>query len=406
MNLYSKRREMLLKNLGPNSVVILFSSDAETEEGRFKINRNFYYLTGIDKKQMILVLMDKAGVTSESLFILPYDETEALWVGGRISAQEASETADIKDILNYNDFDSFMESTLSRFRGLDLKVYLDSFVDENGNVSKSSEYANELLTKYPHLTIKDLFPYTTRMRLIKDDYEITCIKQANNITKQGIQAMMKSIKPGLNEMTMEGVFTFSCNQNVCNEFAFKTIAASGPRATTLHYSDNNQIMQDGELFLQDLGATFKHYCADVTRTYPVNGKFTERQKELYQIVLNVQKLVEQNARVGVKIRDLNRLVIQYYKQELPKHGLTKDVSEYYYHNISHHLGLDCHDADGGLGAILEAGNVISNEPGLYVADEGIGIRIEDDLLITGTGAINLSKDIIKEIDDIENFMNN
>ena len=406
MNLYSKRREMLQKNLGKNSIAIFFSNDAVNEEGRFKINRNFYYLTGIDKRDMALALIDKNGVVSEHLFILPYDEKLALWVGGRLSKEEASEISDVKDIRDYNDFDSFIDSILDYYRGLqDIKIYLDIFVDEDGNPSKSSNYGKELIKKYPHLMIKDSFPFTTRMRLIKDEYEITCIKQANAITKQGVLAMMKSIKPGLNEMSMEGVFTFTLNQNVCNEFAFKTIAASGPRATTLHYSNNNQVMKDGELFLQDLGATFKHYCADVTRTYPVNGIFTDRQKELYQIVLNVQKLVQNNARVGVKIKDLNNLVIQYYKQELPKHGLNKDVSEYYYHSISHHLGLDCHDADGGLGAVLEAGNVISNEPGLYVADEGIGIRIEDDLLITGTGAVNLSEGIIKEIDDIEKYMN-
>lgn len=405
MNLYAKRRELLQKNLEPNSIAILFSSDAINEEGRFKINRNFYYLTGIDKESMILALVNKNGVTSEHLFVLPYDETLALWVGGRLTHEEASEISEIKDVEDYNDFDSFLDRIFDYYRGFnDMKIYLDIFTDEDGNPSKASNFGNKLLTKYPNLVIKDLFPYTTRMRLIKDEYEITCIKRATEITRQGIEAMMKSIKPNINEMCMEGVFTFTLNQNVCNEFAFKTIAASGKRATTLHYQDNNQVMKDGELFLQDLGATFKHYCADVTRTYPVNGKFTNRQKELYQIVLNVQKLVEENARVGMKIRELNNLVIKYYEEELPKHGLNKPVREYYYHSISHHLGLDCHDADGGLGAVLEAGNIISNEPGLYVADEGIGIRIEDDLLITGTGAVNLSKDIIKEIDDIEKFM--
>lgn len=404
MNLYSKRRELLQKNLNQNSIAIFFSSDAIQEEGRFNINRNFYYLTGIDREQMVLVLIDKAGLKSEHLFILPYDEKEALWVGGRLSKKEATKISNIEDIRNLEDFDGFIERILDYYRGNNLSVYLDTFVKEDGTPSKASEYGNKLLTKYPGIKVIDVFPFTTRMRLIKDDYEVTCIKQAINITKSGIQSMMKAIKPGLNEMAMQGVFTFTLNQNVCNECSFKTIAASGRRATILHYSDNNQVMEDGELFLQDLGATFKHYCADITRTYPVNGVFTNRQKELYKLVLNAQKIVQDNARVGVKVRDLNKMVVDYYKTELPKHGLNKDVSEYYYHSVSHHLGIDCHDVDGGLGDVLEAGNIITNEPGLYVSDEGIGIRIEDDLLITGTGAVNLSEDIIKEIEDIENFM--
>lgn len=403
MNLYSKRRELLSKDLGQNSIAVLFSSDVAFEQGRFSINRNFYYLTGLDKESMALVIVNKQGVISEHLFILPYDETQARWVGGRMLANEASEIADVKDVQDYSNLNDYLNRILGYYRGTSFKVYLDLWTKEVGT-TMSEDFAKELKEKYPSIEIKDIFPIITKMRLVKDDYEVTCIRQAINITKQGINSMMKAIKPGVNEMTMQGVFSLALNQNLCDEYAFDTIAASGSRATILHYSDNNQVMKDGELFLQDLGATFKHYCGDITRTYPVNGKFTDRQKEIYQIVLNVQKLVEENARVGVKIRDLNKLVIAYYEKELPKHGLNKPVSEYYFHSISHHLGLDCHDADGGLGDTLVAGNVISNEPGLYIADEGIGIRIEDDLLITGTGVINLSKDIIKEIDDIEAYM--
>ena len=405
MNLYSKRRELLTKDLGQDAMAILFSSDVEFEQGRFSINRNFYYLTGLDKENMALVLINFNGILSEHLFILPYDEVQAKWVGGRMLKEEASEIADIEDVREYNELDDFVMAILTRYRASSFTLYFDLWSKSEG-ATISGRYIEKLKERVPGVTIKDIFPLTTRLRLVKDDYEITCIKQAINITGQGIQQMMKTIKPELNEMAMQGVFTFTLNQNLCDEYAFDTIAASGPRATILHYSDNNQIMEDGELFLQDLGATFKHYCGDITRTYPVNGKFTNRQKEIYQIVLDVQKLVQKNAKVGVKIRDLNQMVIDYYKEELPKHGLMKPVSEYYYHNISHHIGLDCHDADGGLGATLQAGNVISNEPGLYIADEGIGIRIEDDLLITGTEAVNLSEGIIKEIADIEKFMAN
>ncbi len=193
-------------------------------------------------------------------------------------------------------------------------------------------------------------------------------------------------------------------QNVCNKNAFKSICASGKRATVLHYSDNNQTMNDGELFLCDLGATFKNYCADISRTFPVNGKFTNRQKEIYEVVLGAQRVVEENAKPGITLRELNKLVVDYYTKELPKHNLNKDVSEYYFHGVSHHLGLDTHDVNIG-NVPLVAGNIITNEPGLYIEDENIGIRIEDDLLITGTGNTVLSSDIPKQIEDIEKIAN-
>ena len=405
MNLYSKRRERLGRKLASDSITVIFSSDAEYEPGSFTINRNFYYLTGIDKESMALVLVNNAGELNEYMFILPYDQKMARWIGGRLLPEKVKELSDVENIRNINELDAFVEKTIKRNRANpNYRVYLDLFNREDEMPTRASLYAQKILSKYPNILINDVFYALTRLRLIKDDYEITCIKQAIGITKQGVVATMRSIQPGVNEMVMEGVFALTLNQNICNEFAFKTIAASGKRATVLHYQDNNQLMKSGELFLQDCGACFKHYCSDITRTFPVNGKFTARQKELYQVVLNAQKLVEENAKPGVRISDLTRLVTSYYKQELPKYGLVKPVSEYFWHEVSHHIGLDCHDADDGLGATLEVGNVISCEPGLYIADEGIGIRIEDDLLITSLGCQNLSKDIIKEVDDIEKLM--
>lgn len=404
MNLYSKRRQLLTNNLKDGTIAIFFSSDNEYDpENGFKVNRNFYYLTGIDAKDMILVLANKNGILEEKIFIEPYDEVEARWVGGRMKEEEVTKISEIKDVQGISSFEDTLEYYFERSRAYDFTFYLDLAQREIGN-TLAQTFVENFKNKHPNVIIKDVFKYIAELRLVKDEYELTCISRAIEITNYGIKAMMKAIRPGLNEMVMEGMFNLALSQNVCNETSFKTIAASGPRATILHYSDNKEIMQDGDLFLQDLGATFRHYCADITRTYPINGKFSERQKEIYQLVLNAQKLVETNAKPGVNIRDLNKLVVEYYRRELPKHGLNKDVSEYYYHSVSHHIGLDCHDADGGLGLILKEGNVISNEPGLYIADEGIGIRIEDDLLITKEGAFNMSKDIIKEVSDIENFM--
>lgn len=410
MNHYSNRRNKLMNLLQDNSMLILFSGKApyrsNDEVYPFCVDRNFYYLTGLEAENMILVLSRINNQISESIYIEPYDEYLAKWVGGRILPEEVEKISEIKNVNEINSFDSVMSSVFVRNRSMeDFTIYFDFYRYEmDQSDSKALEYVNRIKEKYPYLIFKDIYPYISRMRMIKDAYEISFIKKAINITKFGIDNMMKMSKPGISEMAMEGVFDFALKQSLCKETAFKTIAASGKRATILHYSDNNHVMQDNELFLCDLGATYNNYNADISRTFPVNGKFTDRQKQIYQLVLNANKLVEANAKPGVSIRQLNQLVIDYYTKELPKLGLNENVSTYYYHSCSHHLGLDTHDVGGGANQPLEVGNVITNEPGLYIEKEGIGIRIEDDLLITENGAEVLSRNIIKEIDDIENYM--
>ena len=398
MNLFSIRRERLIKDTANDSAIVLFSGNAimksEDEAYPFDVNRNFYYLTGLEKEMMALVVTMIDGRINEQLL--------AKWVGGRMLKEEAAKISGVLDISNYDELDAYLANILNRQRHNDkFKIYFDLWhYDAYQEASPAIKFANKLKLDHPALLIRDIYPLIAKSRMIKDDYELACIKQAINITNNGIKQMMASIRPGMNEMTMEGLFNLVLAQNVCNKNAFKSICASGKRATILHYSDNNQVMNDNELFLCDLGATFKNYCADISRTFPVNGKFSDRQKEIYELVLNAQKIVVENAKPGITLKELDNLVVEYYTRELPKHGLTKNVREYYFHGISHHLGLDTHDVNIG-NVPLAANNVITNEPGLYIEDENIGIRIEDDLLITGTGAVVLSSDIPKEIADIE-----
>lgn len=408
--MYKERRSELFKRIEGNFALIVFAGEAigksEDETYPFSINRNFYYLSGLENEGNILLLSRTDGKESESLFILPYDEVQARWVGGRMSKNDASNISEVNNIYEVGEFNDHLSRILNWNRkDKDFKIYLDLWhYSYNQPATPAHCLAAKLRQDYPAVRIMDSYELLATLRLVKDEGEIRNIQTAIAITRAGIEKMMKTIRPGMNEMVMEGVFNFVLMQNLCNENAFHTIAASGERACTLHYGDNNQVMNDGELFLCDLGATHKHYCADISRTFPVNGKFTERQKELYQLVLNAQKSVTEKARPGMTTRDLNDIVVNYYAEELPKHGLNKGVSEYYFHGVSHHLGLDTHDIDGGIGRILKPGNIITNEPGLYVADEGIGIRIEDDLLITEDKAIVLSKDIIKEVAEIEALM--
>lgn len=400
MKLYIDRRKRLAASIEDNSVVVLYSSDNASTEAKFNVNRNFYYLTGIDAKSQVLVISKINNEVKETIFILPYDELQAKWVGGRLRDFEAKEISGIEDVKYEEDFEDYMANLLTG----NIKVLLDLTDNEDVLMSYSENFANEITTEYENVEIDDVFRYMANLRLIKDEYELSCFKIAIDITKQGVEAMMKHIKPHMGEMEMEGIFDLELKKNMCDETSFKTIAASGERATILHYSKNNHIMENGELFLQDLGATYNHYCADVTRTYPVNGKFTDRQKQIYNTVLAAQKMVQENAKPGMTIKGLQQLVVDFYKEELPKIGLDGDVKEYYYHGVSHQIGLECHDLNNGLGNVLKPGMIISNEPGLYIEKEKIGIRIEDDLLITEDGCINLTSDIIKEVDEIEEFM--
>ena len=234
------------------------------------------------------------------------------------------------------------------------------------------------------------------------------MKKAIQITKQGIENIFKNANPNMMEYELEACFDYEIKRNGAKDKAFNTILAGGKNATVLHYNENNQKINDGDLVLLDLGASFGYYSADISRTFPICGKFSQRQKQLYNIVLEAQQKVIDAIKPGLPFKRLNEIVIEHYETELLKIGLIKDkeeVKNYYYHGVSHFLGLDTHDVTDGIQELKE-GMVITVEPGLYIAEEGIGIRIEDDVLVTKDGAENLSKDIIKTVDQIENFFNN
>ena len=269
---------------------------------------------------------------------------------------------------------------------------------------KPSNIFEEIMEK--GIEIINGFDFIASSRMEKTKAEITEMKQAIEITNKGIKALMENIAPGMIECQVESYFDQQIKYHGASGFAFKTIAASGANACVLHYSTNNTEIKDNELVLFDLGAEYNLYKADITRTIPANGKFTERQKQIYNIVLEGQRIVFEAIKPGLTTRDLNNILIKYYMTELKKIGLIQndnEVRKYYFHGVSHHLGLDTHDVTL-RDKPLTPGCVITVEPGLYIAEEGIGIRIEDDALVTETGCINLSSDIIKTVEDIEAYM--
>lgn len=408
--MFESNRKNLVNNMKENSLLIMFAGDAPyrsaDQKYKFTPNRNFYYLTGINDTKVILTILKTEKEVVETIFVQREDELMAKWIGRAISKNEASEVSKIKTIKYLDEFDSIVSSYINRL-GIN-KIYLDLERQSMDIPStQSQDMANILRIKYPCLKIKNIYPKIIKLRTVKNDYELEKIKKAIDITKSGIEAMAKNIKPNMHEYEVEAYFDFEIKRLGASSHAFNTICASGKNATVLHYEDNNQVMKDGDLILFDLGAEFDYYCADISRTIPVNGKFTDRQKQIYSIVLLALKAVEEEAKPGLTLKDLNDVAKKVLSKGCMYIGLIdkeEELSKYYFHSVSHSLGLDTHDvwsADNKL----EKGAIITNEPGLYIEEEGIGIRLENDLLIVEDGCINLSKHIPIEIDDIENLMN-
>ena len=411
---YNQRRQQLLSDKQGPCAAILFSGRAPMRSAdgayEFSVDRDFYYMTGIDHANMILVLTkDYAGNYVEALYIEPYDEVQAKWVGGRMRPAEATALSGIENIRYLDTFEAAVNTFIRTNRGEgSMTCWLDLWKHTpDQDPTLAHKFAHKLQQEQPALKIEDIFGDIARMRVIKSEAELEKMRVAQVTTQHAIEAMMRYAHPGVNECALEGAFDFELAKQNVREHAFHSIVAGGARATVLHYSENNQVVNDGEMVLIDLGSAHEHYCADISRTFPVNGKFTERQKEIYNIVLAVQDLIIEKARPGMTLADLNNMVIDFYAQELPKVGLLKDgktVRDYYYHSVSHSLGLDCHDVTTPSCKTLRPGMVITVEPGLYIEEEGIGIRIENDIVITEEKPIDLSSNILKTVEDIEAFM--
>jgi Xaa-Pro aminopeptidase len=326
-----------------------------------------------------------------------------------MSREEATEISGIEGIRDIGEFHQDLNGIIEGSRGLGkYNVYLDLWrYNEDQPDTPAHTLAAKLQARYPAVAINEIFGDMAAMRAVKSNTEIALMKRAQETTKIAIEAMMRYARPNINESELEGIFDFALMKQGVRQHAFESIVAGGARATTLHYKENNCIVEDGQLVLIDLGSAEKNYCADISRTFPINGKFTDRQKEIYNAVLEAQNIVISNARPGLTTRELNQMVIDYYESRLDDLGLRrngKGVRDYYYHGVSHSLGLDTHDICTERERTLKAGTVITVEPGLYIEDEGIGVRIENDILITDDGCIDLSADIPRTVEEIEAIM--
>lgn len=409
MDLVSRRKKIFEK-MESKSALLLFSGienhTSADEYARFEANRNFFYLTGLRRDHMILFMKKTMKEERTVLFIEEADPNAERWNGRKVTVDEAKEITAICEVHFLSEFDAFVNSMMTRD---DIgTVYFDCYRHAmedlpDYNLAKAKEFGE----KYPGCAIKNIFPEIAALRMVKDADEIALTEKAIDITQHALEYVMQHLEPGMAEYQAQADFEYQIRYNGAEWTAFPTIAGSGANGTMLHYDTNLDICEDGSLLLMDLGARFRGYNADITRTYPVNGKYSERQRAVYEVVLAANRKVAEEAKPGVTLRELNEICKKVLAEGCIKLGLIEkedEIGSYYMHGVSHHLGIDVHDVTNAEQEKLRPGNVITDEPGLYIDEWEIGIRIEDDLLITEDGCKCLSDGILKCPDEIEKFM--
>lgn len=419
--LFIENRRRFVKYLKPNSIAIFTSNDDYPRNGdqtfMFRQNSDLFYMSGIDQAKSILVLYPDSNRNEfkEILFTEETNDLIAIWYGKKYSKEEATQTSGIENVQWLDQFDSIITDLMANADN----VYLNT----NENIRFSSDvpyrdlrFVNEFKAKYPLHQYYRSAPIMRRLRTIKSKIEVDLMQQACDITEKAFRRVLKFVKPGVMEYEIEAEIIHEFTKNRASGHAYYPIIASGASACVLHYVENNKDCKEGDLILLDFGAEYANYAGDLSRTIPANGKFTSKQKDYYNAVLRTMKEAINMLVVGTTIDDYHEKVCKYAEQEMIDLGLftREDVNnqdpknplffKYYMHGTSHFMGLDVHDI-GFKQEPLQAGMVFSCEPGIYNLEEGIGIRIENDILITEDGPFDLMRNIPREVDEIEEIMN-
>ncbi|MEQ6118443.1 aminopeptidase P N-terminal domain-containing protein [Reichenbachiella sp. MALMAid0571] len=420
-DLFIQNRKKLASRLKPKSVAIFNSSDImpTSADGTmpFIQDANLFYLSGIDQEESILLLAP--GFPDERfreiLFLKETNEEIAIWEGHKYTANEAQETSGVRTIMWLDKF----ENTLATIMAESDEIYLDTneHIRNSSRVeTRSDRFVKWCKKRFPLHQYNRIAPHLYDLRCIKSNSEIDLIQHACNITESGFRRILDKTHPGVWEYELEAEFSHEFLRKRSRGFAYDPIIASGANACVLHYVENNQQCMDGDLLLMDVGAEYANYNADMTRTIPVNGKFSKRQRAVYDAVLRVKNVATAMLIPGNVIPDYHKAVGEVMEKELVDLGLisTSDIKnqkaewsaykKYFMHGTSHHLGLNVHDV-ASIYKKIEPGMVFTVEPGIYIREEGIGIRLEDNIVITENGHINLMKNIPIEADEIESLMN-
>lgn len=418
--LFITNRNRFIRQMKPNSIAIFVSNDEAPSNGDalypFKQNSDLYWLSGVTQEDSMVILFPNNPDPKyrEVLVLVRPNELKEKWDGKRLRTKEATALSGIQTIVWLDSIDALLQTWI---HSADI-IYLDTNEnDRKASLVKTKEYrfVEEMKNRYPLHQYERAAKILKELRGIKTQYEVEIIQKAIDITKDAFIRVMKFTKPGVWEYEIHAEIVHEFLKQRANGEAYGSIIASGDRARTLHYVTNNEECKDGELVLMDFGAAYGGYNADLTRTIPVNGKFTRRQKTIYNACLHLHDYAKSLLKPGITIVDYTEKVGEEATQQFLKIGLLKktDVKnedpenrayrKYLYHGISHHLGIDVHDL-GTRTEPIKAGMLFTVEPGIYIEEEQTGVRIENNVWITKNGNKDLMKDIPITIEDIEAVM--
>ena len=418
---YINNRNKLIANLLPNSIALFFSPDEYPKNGdqffKFRQSSNLYHLCGISQEETILILtaINKSKNHKSSLFIKQVGEKQRIWFGEKHSIEEAEAISGIENIKWNTDVDSEIEKQINTAENI--------YFIEEGNISSFDNIGSSntrrieaIKAKFPNKNYISINPLMQELRLIKQEEEFKAIQKAVSITKDAYYRVLKTLKPGMMEYEVEAEITYEYIKQGANGHAYDPIVASGKNACILHYVENDKECKDGDLLLLDFGAEYAYYASDCSRTIPVNGKFTEKQTKYYNAVLRVFEKAKKLYKPGNTINKINAKVEKWMEAEMIALGLfsEEDVKnqdtesplfkKHFPHGTAHFIGLDVHDI-GNKDTVFESGMLLSCEPGLYIENEEIGIRIETDMVV-GEVPLDLMTDYPVSVEEIESSMIN
>ncbi len=418
--LFSKNREKLIAELPPKSLVLVSSNDimptnADGTMG-FKQQTDLFYLSGLDQEETLLLLYPDAPEAHlrEIAFVRETSELIAIWEGHKYTKEEARNISGIQNIQWTTNFEAILKTLVY---SADTIYMIDNEHMRNSSLveTQNDRLVLEIKDKYPLHRIGRLAPILNTLRMKKEKAELDAMQKAIDITEAGFRRVLNFTKPGVWDNEIEAEFIHEFIKSRSGGFAYTPIIASGANACVLHYIENERQCKDGDLLLLDVGACYGNYNADMTRTIPVNGKFSPRQRQVYQAVLNVLNFATDLMRPGIFWVDYQKEVEKFMEGQLIELGLftRQDVEnqdpnnplfkKYFMHGVAHHLGLDVHDVWDKYKP-FEEGMVLTCEPGIYIREEGLGIRLENNLLITNEAPVNLMANIPIEMDEIEALM--
>jgi Xaa-Pro aminopeptidase len=413
---YKDRRRRLAEAVGEGTIVLWGAGDdrGSGDVGTFRQDCSFFYLTGVELPNAVLVLRPAEGY--EALFLPPRNPDVERWTGPKFGpGEEAAEALGFDQVLSTDASEATIDARIRPVPGFEGRLQswlavpgavlftLLPPVPASADLPVSHRWLARLRDRLPTFAVRDLSGDLHGMRQVKDDGEQALMRKAAAITAEAQRRAAQTIRPGVGEGVVDGVVYAAFREAGAEGVAFPTIVGSGYNATTLHYDQNAGPCRDGELVVVDIGARYGYYCGDITRTYPVNGRFNERQREIYELVLEAHDRVAEAIEPGVTIFDLRKIAYQTIDGSGLRDSSGEPLGQYFIHGLGHFLGLEAHDP-GGDEIELAAGMVITNEPGIYIPDEALGVRIEDDHLVTANGSENLSADLPTRVEDIERLM--